>query len=99
MIFFLDFSDFTVRDSPPQRAIPISTSPTVMTPKEKKDPVSQSFSLPGSFPNSDGWGTQPDFLNDTVERVDFERSTEIVLVPLVFSSDGSVRAQRQNLMS
>ncbi|XP_029024982.1 rho guanine nucleotide exchange factor 28 isoform X2 [Betta splendens] len=40
--------NFTVRD------VPVSTSPPVMTPKEKKDPLSQSTSLPGSFHSSDG---------------------------------------------
>ncbi|XP_040915053.1 rho guanine nucleotide exchange factor 28 isoform X2 [Toxotes jaculatrix] len=45
--------NFTVRESPPQCVIPISTSLPVMTPKEKKDTMSQSSSLSGSFPNSD----------------------------------------------
>ncbi|XP_026210237.1 rho guanine nucleotide exchange factor 28 isoform X2 [Anabas testudineus] len=45
--------NFTVRDSTPQRVIPISTSLPVMTPKEKKDAVTQSSSLSRSFPNSD----------------------------------------------
>ncbi|XP_026153056.1 rho guanine nucleotide exchange factor 28 isoform X3 [Mastacembelus armatus] len=44
--------NFTVRDSPPQRVIPISTSLPVMAPKEKKD-MTQSCSLSRSFPNSD----------------------------------------------
>ncbi|XP_072228773.1 rho guanine nucleotide exchange factor 28 isoform X2 [Leuresthes tenuis] len=46
--------NFTVRDIPPQSSpIPISTSLSVMNPKEKKDSVTQSCSQSGSFPNSD----------------------------------------------
>ncbi|KAM4719475.1 rho guanine nucleotide exchange factor 28 isoform 2-T2 [Anableps anableps] len=45
--------NFTVRDSPPHSAIPISVSQPVFTPKERKDTGTQSFSLPGSLPNSD----------------------------------------------
>ncbi|XP_034458148.1 rho guanine nucleotide exchange factor 28 isoform X3 [Hippoglossus hippoglossus] len=45
--------NFTVRDTPPQCVIPISTSLPVMTGKEKKDTVTQSSCLSGSFPNSD----------------------------------------------
>ncbi|XP_035766272.1 rho guanine nucleotide exchange factor 28 [Neolamprologus brichardi] len=41
--------NFTVRDSPSHSVIPTSTSLPVMTPKEKKDAVSQSLSR--SFPN------------------------------------------------
>ncbi|XP_022624945.1 rho guanine nucleotide exchange factor 28 [Seriola dumerili] len=40
--------NFTVRDSPPQCVAPISTSLPVMTPKEKKDAVTQSCSLSNS---------------------------------------------------
>ncbi|MEQ2168291.1 hypothetical protein GOODEAATRI_012778 [Goodea atripinnis] len=46
-------SDFTVRESPPHSVIPISVSQPVLTPKERKDTVTQSCSLPGSLPNSD----------------------------------------------
>ncbi|XP_023121248.2 rho guanine nucleotide exchange factor 28 isoform X2 [Amphiprion ocellaris] len=45
--------NFTVRDSSPQSIIPVSTSLPVMTPKERKDTVTQPGSLSGSFPNSD----------------------------------------------
>uniref|UniRef100_A0A3B5AMK6 Rho guanine nucleotide exchange factor 28-like n=1 Tax=Stegastes partitus TaxID=144197 RepID=A0A3B5AMK6_9TELE len=45
--------NFTVRDSSPQSVIPISTSLPVMTPKERKDAVTQPGSLSGSVPNSD----------------------------------------------
>ncbi|CAN9504394.1 unnamed protein product [Ophioblennius macclurei] len=45
--------NFTVRDSPPQCVIPISTSLPIGTPKERRDTVTQSSSLSGSFPNSD----------------------------------------------
>ncbi|XP_071321529.1 rho guanine nucleotide exchange factor 28 isoform X2 [Trachinotus anak] len=45
--------NFTVRDSPPQCGAHISTSLPVMTPKEKKDTVTQSCSPSGNFPNSD----------------------------------------------
>ncbi|XP_062268683.1 rho guanine nucleotide exchange factor 28 [Platichthys flesus] len=45
--------NFTVRDTSPQCVIPISTSLPVMTPKDKKDTVTQSSCLSGSFPNSD----------------------------------------------
>uniref|UniRef100_A0A3Q1EM94 Rho guanine nucleotide exchange factor (GEF) 28a n=1 Tax=Acanthochromis polyacanthus TaxID=80966 RepID=A0A3Q1EM94_9TELE len=43
--------NFTVRDSSPQSIIPVSTSLPVMTPKERKDAVTQPSSLSGSFPN------------------------------------------------
>ncbi|XP_069556899.1 rho guanine nucleotide exchange factor 28 [Brachyistius frenatus] len=46
--------NFTVRDSPPQSASPISTSLPIATPKERRDAGTQSLSLSGSFPNSDG---------------------------------------------
>ncbi|XP_029940888.1 rho guanine nucleotide exchange factor 28 isoform X2 [Salarias fasciatus] len=46
--------NFTVRDSPPQCAIPISTSLPTGTPKERRDNGTQSSPLSGSFPNSDG---------------------------------------------
>ncbi|KAI3362135.1 hypothetical protein L3Q82_012465, partial [Scortum barcoo] len=45
--------NFTVRDSPPQCVIPVSTSLPVMTPKERKDTGTQSCPMSGSFPNSD----------------------------------------------
>ncbi|XP_018529451.1 rho guanine nucleotide exchange factor 28 isoform X2 [Lates calcarifer] len=45
--------NFTVRDSPPQCVVPISTSLPVMAPKEKKDTMTQSCSLSGSFPSTD----------------------------------------------
>nr|XP_019938029.1 PREDICTED: rho guanine nucleotide exchange factor 28-like [Paralichthys olivaceus] len=45
--------NFTVRDSPPQCVIPISTSLPVMMAKERKETVTQPSSLSGSFPNSD----------------------------------------------
>ncbi|XP_047229488.1 rho guanine nucleotide exchange factor 28 isoform X2 [Girardinichthys multiradiatus] len=44
--------NFTVRESPPHSVIPISVSQPVLTPKERKDTVTQSCSLPGSLPNS-----------------------------------------------
>ncbi|CAB1455847.1 unnamed protein product [Pleuronectes platessa] len=45
--------NFTVRDTSPQCVIPISTSLPVTTAKDKKDTVTQSSCLSGSFPNSD----------------------------------------------
>ncbi|KAK5613947.1 hypothetical protein CRENBAI_013600 [Crenichthys baileyi] len=45
--------NFTVRESSPHSVIPISVSQPVLTPKERKDNVTQSCSLPGSLPNSD----------------------------------------------
>ncbi|XP_044189814.1 rho guanine nucleotide exchange factor 28 isoform X2 [Thunnus albacares] len=45
--------NFTVRDSTPQCAIPISNSLPAMTPKERKDTVPLSSPLSGGFPNSD----------------------------------------------
>ncbi|XP_054908335.1 rho guanine nucleotide exchange factor 28 isoform X7 [Poeciliopsis prolifica] len=45
--------NFTVRDSPSHSVIPISASQPVLTPRERKDTGTQSYSLPGSLPNSD----------------------------------------------
>uniref|UniRef100_A0A3Q2DL33 Rho guanine nucleotide exchange factor (GEF) 28a n=1 Tax=Cyprinodon variegatus TaxID=28743 RepID=A0A3Q2DL33_CYPVA len=45
--------NFIVRESPPHSVIPISVSQPVLTPKERKDTVTHSGSLPGSLPNSD----------------------------------------------
>lgn len=53
MVMFVFPSDFTVRDSSPQPGIPAPVSLHVMTPKERKDGVTQSYSLSGSLPNCD----------------------------------------------
>ncbi|XP_013883841.1 rho guanine nucleotide exchange factor 28 [Austrofundulus limnaeus] len=45
--------NFTVRDSPTQSMIHISSSQPVMIPKEKKESVASSCSLSGSLPTSD----------------------------------------------
>ncbi|KAM4532648.1 rho guanine nucleotide exchange factor 28 isoform 7-T8 [Fundulus diaphanus] len=45
--------NFTVRESTPHSMIPISVSQPVLTPKERKEAVTQSGPLPGSLPNSD----------------------------------------------
>ncbi|XP_012726917.2 rho guanine nucleotide exchange factor 28 isoform X1 [Fundulus heteroclitus] len=45
--------NFTVRESSPHSMIPVSVSQPVLTPKERKEAVTQSGSLPGSLPNSD----------------------------------------------
>ncbi|KAF7659596.1 hypothetical protein LDENG_00295630 [Lucifuga dentata] len=44
--------NFTVRDSPPQCSIPISTSLPVMTPKERKDTSPLTCTLLGTFPRA-----------------------------------------------
>ncbi|KAK2818736.1 hypothetical protein Q5P01_024297 [Channa striata] len=80
--------NFTVRDTPPQRVIPISTSLPIMTPKEKKDTATQSSSLSGSFPGSDsrlseGSETESDALKVT------SQSEELVPTPASSTSTDS----------
>lgn len=51
-------ADFTVRDNSPQRAIPTDSLPTV-SPKERKDPMSNSSSATGGFSHSDRSQSSP----------------------------------------
>ncbi|XP_067341357.1 rho guanine nucleotide exchange factor 28 isoform X3 [Channa argus] len=80
--------NFTVRDSAPQRVIPISTSLPIMTPKEKKDTVTQSSPLSGSFPNSDSRLSESSEMESDVLKVT-SPSEELVPTPLSSTSTDS----------
>ncbi|XP_040013319.1 rho guanine nucleotide exchange factor 28 isoform X2 [Xiphias gladius] len=80
--------NFTVRDSPPQCVIPISTSLPVMTPKEKKDTVTQSCSLSGSFPNSDSRLSESSETESDAVRVT-SQSEELLPTPMSSTSTDS----------
>lgn len=51
-------ADFTVRDNSPQRAIPTDSLPAV-SPKERKDPMTNSSSATGGFSHSDRSQSSP----------------------------------------
>uniref|UniRef100_A0A3P8RNN8 Rho guanine nucleotide exchange factor 28 n=1 Tax=Amphiprion percula TaxID=161767 RepID=A0A3P8RNN8_AMPPE len=77
--------NFTVRDSSPQSIIPVSTSLPVMTPKERKDTVTQPGSLSGSFPNSDSETSETE--SDAVKLA--SQSEELLSTPVSSTSTDS----------
>ncbi|XP_051794630.1 rho guanine nucleotide exchange factor 28 isoform X2 [Acanthochromis polyacanthus] len=80
--------NFTVRDSSPQSIIPVSTSLPVMTPKERKDAVTQPSSLSGSFPNSDSrLGESSETESDAVKPT--SQSEELLSTPVSSTSTDS----------
>ncbi|XP_044031288.1 rho guanine nucleotide exchange factor 28 isoform X2 [Siniperca chuatsi] len=80
--------NFTVRDSPPQCVIPISTSLPVMTPKERKDTAIQSCPLSGSFPNSDSRLSESSETESDAWKVT-SRSEELLPTPMSSTSTDS----------
>ncbi|KAM3599229.1 uncharacterized protein V6R79_002353 [Siganus canaliculatus] len=72
--------NFTVRENPPQSAIPTSTSLPVMAPKEKRDTASQSSPLSGSFPNSDSRLSEGSETESDISKVT-SRSEEFLPTP------------------
>ncbi|CAG5867622.1 unnamed protein product [Menidia menidia] len=80
---------FTVRDVPPQSsALPISTSLPVMTPKERKDTVTQSSSLSGSFPSSDSQLSEGSETESNVLKLG-SQSEELLPTPVSSTSNNS----------
>ncbi|XP_041666310.1 rho guanine nucleotide exchange factor 28 isoform X2 [Cheilinus undulatus] len=80
--------NFTVRDSSPQPVIPVSTSQPVMTPKERKEAVSQPCTLSGSFPNSDSRLSESSETESETWKV-ISRSEELLPTP-ASSTDSSI---------
>ncbi|XP_024155388.1 rho guanine nucleotide exchange factor 28 isoform X1 [Oryzias melastigma] len=80
--------NFTVRDSPQQSAIPISSSLPVMTPKERRDAVTQSYSPSGSLPNSDSLLSESSETELEVQRLNGQ-SEEFMSTPLSSTSTDS----------
>ncbi|KAM9735884.1 rho guanine nucleotide exchange factor 28 isoform 2-T2 [Menidia menidia] len=81
--------NFTVRDVPPQSsALPISTSLPVMTPKERKDTVTQSSSLSGSFPSSDSQLSEGSETESNVLKLG-SQSEELLPTPVSSTSNYS----------
>nr|XP_020469249.1 rho guanine nucleotide exchange factor 28-like isoform X2 [Monopterus albus] len=80
--------NFIVRDSAPQRVMPISTSLPAMTPKEKNGNVTQSSSLTGSFPNSDSWLSESSETESDALKVT-SQSEELLQTPVSSTSTDS----------
>ncbi|XP_019124676.1 rho guanine nucleotide exchange factor 28 isoform X2 [Larimichthys crocea] len=84
--------NFTVRDSPPQCVIPVSTSLPVMTNKEKKDTAPQSSPLSGIFPISDSRLSEGSETESDPSRVT-SRSEELLPTPVSSTSTDSSIAE------
>eukprot|EP00066_Takifugu_rubripes_P013711 XP_011602977.1 PREDICTED: rho guanine nucleotide exchange factor 28-like isoform X2 [Takifugu rubripes] len=72
--------NFTVRDNSPQRAIPTDSLPTV-SPKERKDPMTNSSSATGGFSHSDSRLSESPETEPDVPKVS-SRSEERLLTPV-----------------
>uniref|UniRef100_A0A3P9KPV9 Rho guanine nucleotide exchange factor (GEF) 28a n=1 Tax=Oryzias latipes TaxID=8090 RepID=A0A3P9KPV9_ORYLA len=84
--------NFTVRDSPQFSAIPISSSLPVMTPKERRDALTQSYSPSGSLPNSDSLLSESSETELEVQKLNGQ-SEEFVPTPLSSTSTDSCFAE------
>ncbi|XP_070706318.1 rho guanine nucleotide exchange factor 28 [Pempheris klunzingeri] len=80
--------NFTVRDSPPQCAIPSSTSLPVVTAKEKKDTATLSCPISGSFPGSDSRLSESSETESDALKVT-SRSDELLPTPVSSTSTDS----------
>ncbi|KAM6975874.1 rho guanine nucleotide exchange factor 28 [Tautogolabrus adspersus] len=80
--------NFTVRESPPQPVIPASPSLPVMTPKERKEAVTQPCTLSGSFLNSDSRLSESSETESDTSK-GFSRSEELLPTP-ASSTDSSM---------
>ncbi|XP_056875134.1 rho guanine nucleotide exchange factor 28 isoform X1 [Takifugu flavidus] len=72
--------NFTVRDNSPQRAIPTDSLPTV-SPKERKDPMTNSSSATGGFSHSDSRLSESPETEPDAPKVS-SRSEERLLTPV-----------------